>query len=44
MEVKAETSYIELVTYKPEEDEMEIFIIPRSVSVITNYKEIEDAD
>jgi hypothetical protein len=44
MQIKAETSYIELVSYKPEDDEIEIIIIPRSASVITNHEEIDDAD
>lgn len=44
MKINTKTSYIELVTYKPEDDEIEIIVIPRGVSVITNNDEIEDAD
>tara|TARA_R110001606_G_scaffold88448_6_gene199282 strand:- start:8785 stop:8919 length:135 start_codon:yes stop_codon:yes gene_type:complete len=40
MEIKAETSYIELITYNPYDDEIMIRVIPYPVTVITNKEEI----
>lgn len=44
MNVNTETSYVELITYDPTDDEILIRVISRRVTVITNHEEIKDAD
>ena len=42
MNVNTETSYVELITYDPTDDEILIRVISRRVTVITNEHNLRD--